>query len=67
MNARRYNGRKGSTQQLFSLERTQEKTANTSQSYYAMKHSPMLTGGDFWAVNRSHKSIKFELQSIQER
>lgn len=44
-----------------------KKTANTSQSYCVMKHTPMLTGGDFWAVNRSHKPIKSELQSSQER
>lgn len=31
--------------------------------YSVMKHTPMLTGGDFWAVNRSHEPIKSELQS----
>lgn len=44
-----------------------KKTANTSQSYCVMKHTPMLTGGGFWAVNRSPKPIKSEIQSSQER
>lgn len=38
-----------------------KKTANTSQSYCVMKHTPTLTGGGFWAVHRASVSIKSKL------